>query len=1229
MARVFISVTIRLLCLATALVGLSASLAPQVRAGEFTLDWSVINWPAGSTTPLTTPLRDQYGFEIDATISVSGDFAPIGSNPFPDDGNFFGGNVESLIFVADAPFNQGQVGDASTTATLAFTSGGIAFPVDGLSLDVLDIDASDNNNADDRCDFVTLTGDNGNPALAALDLDPTVIVGPGFGSGATGALAANQAQCVFFDGPTPSPTSPNDTRGTIRASYPDATSSATVTYDESIGNVRPSLGYNPVARGIGVLGEGRFTVGQTITLDRSVTPSTGVQGESVTYTYVVTNTGALPFNTGQDILIEDDLLGTVTCPAISTPIAPGGSVTCSAPYTVTATDVLTGSVDSSATAGIGRIGQPFVARLQSDPRSLSLVTSVVTGGGPGALTCTPVSVFRQPRTQLAGSGSPGNLTTSDIFVYDNVTSDSSGNDIDVVFQVTSIARASQLELGPTLEARMTPRDDARISYRLRMVEDGSATAATPLGTPVDQSRINGVIVQQTDVDSRGTGDDSTDVVGPLTAPDTISHFNTAPLVSYPGGGTPIGMDPAKNGNPLNWVDEPNESSFDNFTTYEYSTFVEAEFLHGYTGQSSNRATRGSGILLCAIAATSAEIIARDDDYTATPINTVFGGTTGEVLVNDTVNGLPAAFPTVTLDVLTPAQPQSPGDLVPILEVSGPGAGRVTVPAGVPAGVYTIDYRLCDAVNTTDCDRARVTIAVYAGDGLDFGDAPISYLTPSHGVPLVPTVFLGTVPPDIELLAQTDSTATADDLLDTDDEDGVVFPVLTQGAISTLDVVVVGTGNLQAWIDFNGDGLFEESLGERIATDLRDDGSVYDNVAGDGVIQVDVAVPTDATTSTTFARFRYSSEAGLNTSDVAVDGEVEDYSLLIAAADLVDRGDAPASYGDPRHAVVPEIYLGSGLPDTEVQPQNSVLADADDLSGADDEDSIAVFPVLEAGTNVQLTVQTHETLSLQYDLGFFVASGVTNLQLWIDFDRNGVFDPAEQVATNYRDGGAGDLDGVFNNQITLNIPVPATIASGYTYARLRWSTSSAVTQDPFDGLNFDGEVEDYRVALSAGAVPFSCDGSLYRISRFNSQLQRLEFVETSGFYSVNVSNVGTAAGSDYDGGWGYNPQDGLMYAVATGTRDLVQLDSQGNFTDLGPLPGSVGLGGLGGDFLPDGTLIYRIQGTSDFQLLDLSDPANPVDQGQINLSASVDIVDVAYNPNDQMIYGINRNTGRLF
>ena len=1209
----------------------------SAKAGDFTIDWGAFDWPAGFGGPLDRTLYDQYGFAVDVTVEVSGALASYVNGTgqtvqTPDDDTIFGGNIESLILVADAPFNAGAIGDNRVVNTVSASSGGIAVQVDNLRIDVLDIDTTDNNATSDRCDFLTAFGDNGNPTLLTLGVSPSVVVGPGPGSGFTGVLAPNQAQCIYNEGSAGSPSSPNDNNGTVRATFPNGTSSVTFWYDESIQNVRnyPAFqNYNPGARGIGMFAEANFTVGQSISLDRTVTPASATEGATLTYSYTVTNTGTLPFNTGQDIVIEDSQLGTVTCPAITAPIASGGTVTCSTDYPVTAADVVSGSVDSTATAGIARTGTAFVNRLQSTSES---VTVLALGGGTAPLTCTPQSIFGSPRTQLAGSGSAAAPGLDDIFLFDDVTTDSRGNPIDIVFQLTQISNAINPSVSTGIQARMVPADNGFLTYRLRLVEDGSATTSNPLGTTVGQSAYNGLIVQQTDVDSRDTADDSSDVVGSLVTPTNIIHFNTAPLASFPTGGTAIAMDPAKVGDPTNWIEEPNETAFDNYVTFEFDTFVEAEFIHGYTGTSLNAATRGSAILLCAIADTSVNVVAEDDDYTATPVNNLLGGTAGEVYANDTINGIAANVTTAELSVLTPATPQNTGDPVPFLEASGLDEGRVVVPAGVPSGVYEIEYEMCDALNLSDCDRAKVTVAVFSGNGVDFGDAPLSYLTASHGVSASPTVFLGDIAPDTEVLAQSDGTATADDLLDTDDEDGVIFPVLTQGMISTLDVDVTGDGYLQAWIDFNGDGLFEETLGERIATDLRDDGTVFDNVAGDGVIQIDVSVPTDATTNTTFARFRYSSEQGLSPQSFAVDGEVEDYSLVIAAADLVDRGDAPASYGDPRHIVVPEIYLGAGLPDTEVVPQNTATADGDDLTGVDDEDSIAVLPTFTAGDTVQITVQTHETLSLQLDLGLPVSEGITNLQFWVDFNQNGVFDANEQFAVDYRDGGTGDTDGVFNNQITFDVPVPSDIGNGTSFARVRWSTSSALASDPFDGLNFDGEVEDYLVTLSNPNGPFTCSDTFYMVATETAQnlpaLSELRVSEAGGIYNLSQRLLSP----DYTGnylvtGWGYNELDGYIYGVRQSPRTLMRIVSSGAVQEVADISGlTIESPDTSSDILPNGVMVY-MSGTNfgHYQLLDISDPLNPValgvlDTGQSSLYGR----DIAYNPRDGLLYFIDSN-----
>ena len=126
----------------------------------------------------------------------------------------------------------------------------------------------------------------------------------------------------------------------------------------------------------------------------------------------------------------------------------------------------------------------------------------------------------------------------------------------------------------------------------------------------------------------------------------------------------------------------------------------------------------------------------------------------------------------------------------------------------------------------------------------------------------------------EASAQTATNADGDT-----SDDGVMLPVLNLGGTGTIDVVVneptAGNGYLQAWIDWNGDGNFS-GVGEQIAVDLQDSD-------GDTSIAIPVSVPANATTNQTYARFRWSSEAGLDDSTSAPNGEVEDYVLTLAPA----------------------------------------------------------------------------------------------------------------------------------------------------------------------------------------------------------------------------------------------------------------------------------------------------------------------------------------------------------
>lgn len=77
--------------------------------------------------------------------------------------------------------------------------------------------------------------------------------------------------------------------------------------------------------------------------------------------------------------------------------------------------------------------------------------------------------------------------------------------------------------------------------------------------------------------------------------------------------------------------------------------------------------------------------------------------------NDTLNGQPVEPSLITGTVTTPATPINGGP-VPTLD---PAMGVVSVPAGTPAGSYTITYQICEKADPANCDTAIITVAVMA------------------------------------------------------------------------------------------------------------------------------------------------------------------------------------------------------------------------------------------------------------------------------------------------------------------------------------------------------------------------------------------------------------------------------------------------------------------------------------------------------------------------------------
>ncbi len=165
---------------------------------------------------------------------------------------------------------------------------------------------------------------------------------------------------------------------------------------------------------------------------------------------------------------------------------------------------------------------------------------------------------------------------------------------------------------------------------------------------------------------------------------------------------------------------------------------------------------------------------------------------------------------------------------------------------------------------------------------DYADAPSSFGSVSHqlsGNNSANNLRMGTAVTDYEAGMQHSVLADGDDLLNTDDEDGVVFPPLLSNATS-YSVLVKATNNfgaaatLYGWIDLNYNGVFDANEFASIAVP---------NGTTDQSFMLSwnsfAAIPKD---TVLYARFRLTTATltGANATGSAPNGEVEDYRIVV-------------------------------------------------------------------------------------------------------------------------------------------------------------------------------------------------------------------------------------------------------------------------------------------------------------------------------------------------------------
>ena len=308
----------------------------------------------------------------------------------------------------------------------------------------------------------------------------------------------------------------------------------------------------------------------------------------------------------------------------------------------------------------------------------------------------------------------------------------------------------------------------------------------------------------------------------------------------------------------------------------------------------------------------------------------------------------------------------------------------------------------------------------------------------------------------------------------DDEEGVVLynnagqatTKIIPGEWAWVDVTVdpaaTEMGYLYAWINYDGDDVWGASGTETQAgVTYAWDEQIAEHLAVNPgeTVTIPFFVPHDVDAGVVSARFRlinqaeYDSRTAIDASwtlpvdGIAYSGEVEDYEFEVLGFDYGDADVASTIWGNDgaRHVFDASVagpafqWTSSVAVDVEGDGQRSIGADADDLTGADDEDGVFFWQLLMPG----------ETATI----GVSVADSGGWLDGWIDWNQNGVFDTDEYLFGNQGYRNVFVLPGFTSIPIT----VPEDAVVGETYARFRVSTQGRLAPD---GLAFDGEVEDY-------------------------------------------------------------------------------------------------------------------------------------------------------------------------
>ncbi|MBI2215494.1 MAG: DUF11 domain-containing protein [Acidobacteria bacterium] len=599
----------------------------------------------------------------------------------------------------------------------------------------------------------------------------------------------------------------------------------------------------------------KFTNGQ----DADTAPGPVViVGDTVSWTYVVTNTGSRPLT---NISVTDDQGVTVTCPG--TTLDAGFSFTCTA----------SGTALSGQYANIGTVSA-----------ELPDATPVSDSDPSHYFGQAVASISIEKRTNgfdadiAPGPSVPVGSTVNWEYEITNIGADDL-SDISVTDDQGVVVSCPGTTLAPGASMTCTASALAQAGQYSNI---GTVNATLPSEDPTAASDPSHYYGQTLVLVKRTNGIQSETPPGPAVAPGSTVTWTYQ--VTNPGPATVTG---------LSVTDDQGVT-----VTCPQTTLAAGESVTctgsdiAQAGQYTNVGTASATLPLGGI-------------VTATDSGFYFANS---IAIEKSTNGVDADLP--------PGPSLSPGSVVDWTYVVtnlgsetltavgvtddqgvtvtcpgttlGPGASMTCTASGVAISGQYANVGTVDATSPTLGALSASDPSHYFGQtvDLDFGDAPdpaFQTLFASNGARhiLGGAVFLGACV-DAEADGLTSAGADGDDLAagttfgtcatPGDDEDGVVFTTaLLTGMTASVDVVASLPCTLSAWIDFAGDGDWGDA-GEN----LFPGGTAL----AAGTNSLNFAVPASAVPGTTSARFRCTTDGAVGFTGEAGDGEVEDYTVTI-------------------------------------------------------------------------------------------------------------------------------------------------------------------------------------------------------------------------------------------------------------------------------------------------------------------------------------------------------------